>query len=176
MLILDIKILGGIRMKKILLLVFVVLSVLMCSEKKEEVKKEVAKVVEKKGSDFEIISQYRAVGYVEIISQHRAVGYVNAWQSFAVYTNSKDKNEMVAYAKTLDYAEGGQTFVYFFNNKNKTPLIGQASTVDTGLWLKGATEYYEYMLGAYHIYPNKKMEWYEKDEIAKEDGKAEELK
>ena len=151
-------------MKKILLLVFVVLSVLMCSEKKEEVKKEVAKVVEKKGSDFEIISQYRAVGYV------------NAWQSFAVYTNSKDKNEMVAYAKTLDYAEGGQTFVYFFNNKNKTPLIGQASTVDTGLWLKGATEYYEYMLGAYHIYPNKKMEWYEKDEIAKEDGKAEELK
>ena len=164
MLILDIKILGGIRMKKILLLVFVVLSVLMCSEKKEEVKKEVAKVVEKKGSDFEIISQYRAVGYV------------NAWQSFAVYTNSKDKNEMVAYAKTLDYAEGGQTFVYFFNNKNKTPLIGQASTVDTGLWLKGATEYYEYMLGAYHIYPNKKMEWYEKDEIAKEDGKAEELK
>ena len=164
MLILDIKILGGIRMKKILLLVFVVLSVLMCSEKKEEVKKEVAKVVEKKGSDFEIISQYRAVGYV------------NAWQSFAVYTNSKDKNEMVAYAKTLDYAEGGQTFVYFFNNKNKTPLIGQASTVDTGLWLKGATEYYEYMLGAYHIYPNKKMEWYEKDEIVKEDGKAEELK
>ena len=164
MLILGIKILGGIRMKKILLLVFVTLSVLMCSEKKEEVKKEVAKVVEKKGSDFEIISQYRAVGYV------------NAWQSFAVYTNSKDKNEMVAYAKTLDYAEGGQTFVYFFNNKNKTPLIGQASTVDTGLWLKGATEYYEYMLGAYHIYPNKKMEWYEKDEIAKEDGKAEELK
>ena len=164
MLILDIKILGGIRMKKILLLVFVVLSVLMCSEKKEEVKKEVAKVVEKKGSDFEIISQYRAVGYV------------NAWQSFAVYTNSKDKNEMVAYAKTLDYAEGGQTFVYFFNNKNKTPLIGQASTVDTGLWLKGATEHYEYMLGAYHIYPNKKMEWYEKDEIAKEDGKAEEIK
>ena len=133
-------------------------------KEKEEVKKEVAKVVEKKGGDFEIISQYRAVGYV------------NAWQSFAVYTNSKDKNEMVAYAKTLDYAEGGQTFVYFFNNKNKTPLIGQASTVDTGLWLKGATEYYECMLGAYHIYPNKKMEWYEKDEIAKEDGKAEELK
>ena len=72
MLILGIKILGGIRMKKILLLVFVTLSVLMCSEKKEEVKKEVAKVVEKKGSDFEIISQYRAVGYV------------NAWQSFTI--------------------------------------------------------------------------------------------
>ena len=163
-------------MKKILLLVFVTLSVIMCSEKKEEVKKEVTKIVEKKGSDFEIVSQYRAVGYVEIVSQYRAVGYVNAWQSFAVYTNSKDKNEMVAYAKTLDYAEGGQTFVYFFNNKDKTPLIEQASTIDTGLLLKGAPEYYEYMLGAYHIYPNKKMEWYEKDEIVKEELKAEELK
>ena len=128
------------------------------TEKKQEINKEVDQ------NKFEVISQYQAVGYVR------------PWRAFAVYTNSKDKNEMIKFARTLSYTEGGQTFVHFFNDKENTPYIGQASNEKIGLYLEGATEYYQYMLGTYHKYPNKKEEWYNKDDISKDEANVEEIK
>lgn len=106
----------------------------------------------------------------------KQVGYFKDEQrnrSFCIYTDSKDRKEMIAHARTLAYTEGRQTVAHFFDDEKFTPDNSTQKTFQSGMWLDTpafSNEYKAHMLGTYQKTLSGDEVWYEKDAATREDG------
>ncbi len=112
---------------------------------------------------------FKQIGYYKSSSNQR---------SFCIYTNSKDKNEMIKYAQSKPYTMGKQTVVHFFDSEKDTPDNTTQTNFETAMWLDNPIykENKKHMLGTFQKTMDQKEFWYEKDNGTKEDMKGTQIK
>ena len=112
---------------------------------------------------------FKEIGYYKSSSNQR---------SFCIYTNSKDKNEMIKYAQSKPYTTGKQTVVHFFDSEKDTPNNTTQTDFETAMWLDNPIykENKKHMLGTFQKTIDQKEFWYEKDNATKEDMKGTQIK
>lgn len=106
------------------------------------------------------------------------VGYYKDDQrnrSFCVYTDSKDTNEMIEFARKLQHTTGQQTVAHFFDDRKFTPDNSTQKTFESGMWLETPAftkEYRAHMIGTYQKVLNGDESWWEKDASTRDDGES----
>ncbi len=153
-------------MKNIIMLLAVLTILIGCAKKPETMKQQ-----ESSKETEEYLRKSKATKHIfKGIGYYKSETSMKTWQSFTIYTNSKDKNEMIEFTRKQPYISGGQTFVHFFKNESKTPDISKATDDDSGLYLLDENNYQDNLIATYQRNENGNEYWWPGDGITNDHG------